>query len=169
MIVIFLSKRNRPKSDTRITLVSDEDADLAQLSCFCIGTNGKYAGFVTGHGRANQKIRYIHRIVMERILGRPLEKNELVDHINGNRYDNQRDNLRVATARQNVMNRKVGKNNTTGYKGVTWNKRRQMFRADIKFEGHSRTIGYFDTALEAHEAYCEKAKELFGEFWSNGR
>ena len=87
-----------------------------------------------------------------------------IDHINGIKDDNRIENLRAATYSQNNMNRKSDAN-CHGLKGVsysTYNKRR--FRATITVNGKYIHIGVFDTAQEAHEAYCQKAKELHGEF-----
>ncbi len=87
-----------------------------------------------------------------------------VDHINGIKDDNRIENLRAATHSQNNMNRSSD-SNSLGLKGVgysTYNKRR--FRASITVNGKYHHIGVFDTAQEAHEAYCNKAKELHGEF-----
>ena len=88
-----------------------------------------------------------------------------VDHINGNRADNRRENLRIVTSQQNNFNRGLNSNSTTGYKGVSYKIRDNRYQARIKHNGKSIQIGYFLTALEAHVAYEAKAKELFGEFY----
>ena len=88
-----------------------------------------------------------------------------VDHKNGNTLDNRMDNLRAATASQNAMNRGIQSNNKAGLKGITWHARTKTWRADIGAYGKDKTIGYFKTKEEAHEAYCKAAKELHGEFF----
>lgn len=87
-----------------------------------------------------------------------------VDHINGNRLDNRRENLRIVTSQQNNMNRSVGRSNTSGYKGVSYKTRNKKFAAQIKFNGKLMSLGYYHTAEEAHQVYQAKALELFGEY-----
>jgi hypothetical protein len=62
------------------------------------------------------------------------------------------------------MNRKKMENNKSGYVGVYFNKARNKFKASIYNNNKRIHLGYFDTALEASEAYETKAKELFGEY-----
>lgn len=86
----------------------------------------------------------------------------LVDHKDLNRQNNTWNNLREATKSQNGANRGRPKNNTTGFKGVY--RRRGKFAAGIKCGDKTVKIGVFATPEEAHAAYCEKARELHGEF-----
>lgn len=87
-----------------------------------------------------------------------------VDHINGNGLDNRRENLRLCTRAQNRMNsvKRIGKSST--FNGVYWHKNCRKWRASLKLDGKEIHIGYFNTELDAAEAYDEKAFELFGEF-----
>lgn len=89
---------------------------------------------------------------------------ELLDHANGNRTDNRLVNLREANRSENNCNRVMSLNNTSGFKGVTWNKYAKKWRAQIKAERKWRHLGYFDDAKEAHAAYCTAAEKLHGEF-----
>lgn len=100
----------------------------------------------------------MHRVIVGAIEG------QIVDHINGNGLDNRKCNLRIVTNSQNAMNQGISKNNTTGYKGVDYRKKENKFRARIKNNGTEYSLGYFNTAQEAADAYDIKAKELFGEF-----
>lgn len=96
------------------------------------------------------------------ILG--LCKGELCDHINGDKLDNRRCNLRKATKSQNSMNRPKPANNTSGYKGVRKSRWTEMWVAQIRFNNRSIHLGTFETIDEAIKAYDAKAKELFGEY-----
>lgn len=87
-----------------------------------------------------------------------------IDHINGIRDDNRISNLRLATRSQNNANSKVASHNTSGYKGVWFDKSRNKFVSQIKINGTNKHIGRFNTAEEAHAAYCEVASSLHGEF-----
>jgi hypothetical protein len=91
-----------------------------------------------------------------------------IDHIDGNRSNNSFSNLREATISQNHFN--IGKtaSNKTGFKGVSWFKRTRKWRARITVSRKGRTIGYFDTKEEAHEAYKAAAAEYHGEFANPG-
>lgn len=88
----------------------------------------------------------------------------LVDHINGNPLDNRKCNLRLATASQNMHNKRMQKNNTSGFKGVHWDKNKRKWQANIKIGDKRRFLGGFDTAEEASCAYKNAAKQLHGEF-----
>lgn len=87
-----------------------------------------------------------------------------IDHINGNKMDNRSCNLRECTHSQNLFNRSVQKNNTTGYKGVTFDKHNNKYRACISVDKKGIKIGRFVTKEEAARAYDKKAFELRGEF-----
>jgi hypothetical protein len=89
-----------------------------------------------------------------------------VDHINGNRLDNRRCNLRLATRQQNIANQRLSSRNKVGLKGVYRYKGgvTKPFAASIKVSGKRTFLGCFATAEEAHMAYCEAADRLFGEF-----
>jgi hypothetical protein len=91
-----------------------------------------------------------------------------VDHINGDRDDNRWVNLRACTLSQNQKNRKVGKNSTSGVKGVTWMKDRSKWRADIKNSGKSVHVGVFKSLEDAEKAVIKKREELHGEFANHG-
>jgi len=101
---------------------------------------------------------WMHRIV----AGTP--KNMLTDHINMDRLDNTKKNLRIVTKSQNGMNRGVPSNSTTGYKGVVFRNDTKKYRAYISLKNKRAWIGQFNTALEAAVAYNKKAFEMFGEF-----
>lgn len=87
-----------------------------------------------------------------------------IDHINGNRGDNRISNLRQASNSENLCNRKKPKNNTSGYKGVSWNSSRQAWQATIRRNGSNKNLGYFATREEAASIYGKAALQYHGEF-----
>ena len=66
-----------------------------------------------------------------------------------------------------MKNRKIDRNNTSGYKGVSWHKHIGMWSARAMINGKSNSLGYFDTAEKASAAYQEFAKSAHGEFYKN--
>jgi hypothetical protein len=88
----------------------------------------------------------------------------LVDHRNGVSTDNRIENLRLATNVQNGANSRRSKSNTSGFKGVSWAKERKKWKSYICVSGRPKTLGYFATVEEAHEAYKRAASDLHGEF-----
>lgn len=104
----------------------------------------------------------VHRVVWHMFHGE-WPKNQL-DHINGVRNDNRIENLRECNNAEN--NRAVGlkKNNTTGYKGVTFNKPTGKFFAYIRFNYKRIHLGVWDVAEDAAKAYNEAAIKYFGGF-----
>lgn len=104
----------------------------------------------------------VHSFKMHRLLmGNP---DTQVDHHDGNSLNNQKYNLRVATKFENGRNRKVSRNSTTGYKGVTKRPGYNKWRARIGSVPNRITLGDFNTPQEAARAYNKAALELFGEF-----
>jgi len=87
-----------------------------------------------------------------------------IDHRDMNRSNNRWSNLRLATPSQQRAN--IGKqaNNTSGFKGVRWYQPTKKWNAQLRSHGHNKNLGYFKTPQEAHAAYCEEAKRVFGEF-----
>lgn len=108
-------------------------------------------------GKGN-KSAYLHRIIMNCPEGKQ------VDHINRNSLDNRRENLRICSRGENAKNRKKGKNNKSGYKGVCQDKKTKKWVANISFGGKQYYLGLFKTKEKAYEAYCKKAKQWHGEF-----
>lgn len=87
-----------------------------------------------------------------------------VDHINGVRHDNRIQNLRAATRKQNVRHSGMSSKNTTGYKGVTWDKAKRKFQVGICADGKRIFVGRYKSATEAAKAYDVAASKYHGEF-----
>ncbi len=96
--------------------------------------------------------RYLeHRLVWLYMTGAwPVDQ---MDHISGVRDDNRLVNLREATNRENCQNRALDVRNTSGFTGVSWNKRDRKWQCLICVEGRNKSLGYFNTPEEAHAAY----------------
>lgn len=112
----------------------------------------------------NKKIYYAHRLAWKLYYG--TEPKGVIDHINGNRTDNRIANLRDVSNCENVTNSHKNKRNTTGYKGVCYNKKLKKYQANICKNYVQHHLGLFDTPEEAHAAYCEASQRLHGPFGS---
>jgi hypothetical protein len=144
----------------KVAIIDDVDLDLALLSWYA--TRAGYAARSEGR-RINRKIIYLHRRILERKIGRRLSPSEICDHTNGDRLDNRRDNLRIATLSQSVQNtsKKRGK---TPYKGIYYSEDHSSWCAKIMSGRHNKHIGYFDTPEAAARGYDYWAIKYHGDF-----
>ena len=106
----------------------------------------------------NGKIIELHTFLMNTPIGFE------IDHRDRNGLNCTRKNMRIATRSQNQINRGPQKNNTSGYKGVTWDKQSQKWKAQIKINRAKKHLGDFDNPITAAHAYDSAAYELFGDF-----
>lgn len=140
------------------TVVSHED--YPELSKYNWTYHNGYV--VRSTSPVNKKRKYLrmHRVIMNAQPG------QMIDHINGDKLDNRRSNLRFCTPGQNLMNMtKPISGVSSKYKGVCYShKKGNKFRAFIKKDGIQLYLGTFACEKEAAEAYNKKAIELFGEF-----
>ena len=107
--------------------------------------------------RINNKLYKAHRLAWLYVHG---EFPDLViDHINGNGFDNRLQNLREVTQKQNCENQKIHKNNTSGHPGVDWSKAANKWRAKITLNYKTIHIGLFenkDQAIDAYKSFAAK-------------
>src|SRR5688572_6952839 len=95
-----------PLSQGQFALISPEDIDLAQLKWSAAKHEyGGYYAFRTNPTKESPKKIYLHRVILSRMLGRELTRVDECDHIDLNKLNNQRSNLRLATHSENVRNR----------------------------------------------------------------
>ncbi len=139
---------------TACTLV--DDTDFAFLSQWRWRKNNK--GYVVRSETVNGQRVYLnlHRVLLNALRGL------YVDHINGNKLDNRRSNLRLCTQSQNQANRRLHRNNSSGFKGVT--NRGSRWHARIWVREQQIHLGYHATAYRASLVYDHAARRFFGEF-----
>jgi len=113
--------------------------------------------------RVADKVIKAHRIIWEMNYG-AIPGGFHIDHIDTNGTNNRLSNLRLATDSQNKFNVKKRRNNTSGFKGVTWNRRSCKWRAQIKAHGKAYNLGNHDSIGLAALAYAKAALRLHGKF-----
>jgi len=138
-----------PVTQGRVALVDSEDYHLVSGRKWCCS-----------NGAAMRYERGLPTYMARLIMGAPGGME--VDHINGNRLDNRRANLRLCTHKQNLQNRKRQAGGSSRYKGV--HKSVGKWRAMIGYDGKLYHLGYFADEEDAAKAYNEAASERFGEF-----
>lgn len=118
------------------------------------------AGYAIRGQQRNNKIKYylMHRVILK------AKDNQEVDHINGNRLDNRKENLRFVSRQQNQWNRTKSLNKSSKYKGVNFHKKSNKWMARIRLNNKEIYLGIFKQEKDAARAYNKKAIELFGEY-----
>lgn len=144
-----------------IALVDDEDFESINQFRWKRDIQGYASSKIRLDGK--QKDIFMHRVIMK-----VSDRRIILDHVNGNKLDNRRSNLRFATNSQNGMNRGMPSNNTSGFKGVTRHKRTGKWQASINFNGMFRYLGLYANPEDAHAAYCAAALKYHGEFANTG-
>lgn len=132
-----------PKSG-KCVKVSPEDYEY--LAKFRWHVSNGYAARAVSNGRKNLKHFYMHREIMK-----PADGME-VDHVNGDRLDNRRENLRIVSHKINIRNTRLSKNNTSGVNGVSWSKKRGKWLAQITVDYKNINLGAYSSLAEAAEA-----------------
>lgn len=144
-----------PISNSELFALVD-DEDFPWLSEIQWHLKEGYAAATIGIGAGRRCTARMHRAIMMPATGLT------VDHINGDRLDNRKENLRSVTKADNNLNLGMRSDNTSGYKGVHYFKRHQRWTAAIRVRGRRYALGYFDTAEAASQAYEAAAALHFG-------
>jgi hypothetical protein len=147
-----------PLSKGKVALVDDEDYELLH--------EHRWHMMSTGYAARNRSLKQYTQpglILMHRVIV-GAKKGQYVDHVNGDKLDNRRSNLRICTQSQNSANRRLDSNNTSGAKGVSWCKERQKWQVHIRVKGKQLNLGRYDDFSEACAAYDAAAIKYFGEF-----
>lgn len=136
-------------------LIDSEDYSL--IFGRSVALAGKGYVVVTARNK-KEKFHYLHRAVMSAPRGL------MVDHINGDKLDNRKSNLRLVTRSQNQTNSMKQRSCGSKYKGVYLDKRRALFASEITVEGKRKFLGYFVHEKRAAIAYDRAARVAFGAY-----
>lgn len=113
--------------------------------------------------KIDRKDYYAHRIVWVMHKG-DIPKGMFIDHIDNDKSNNRISNLRLATKSQNNCNKPKNKNNTSGFKGVSFHKGIGKYVAQIKINNKGKSLGAYDTAEDAALAYQKESAIIHKEF-----
>ena len=133
--------------------IDEQDLETAKAYQWWSDSNG----YIRARGESGKRVR-LHRLIMNPKPG------YVVDHINGNRRDNRRSNLRLCTPNENCRNHGISTNNSSGSTGVSYFERNQKWVAYIAVDGMNFHIGSFDTYEQAVSARKAAEQEYYKEF-----
>jgi hypothetical protein len=148
-----------PLTQGKVALVDDEDYEwLSHWKCYANKRGYTYYAL-----RSAWKDKYPHPIFMHReILGLVKNDGKIADHRNRNGLHNWKENLRIVTPAISILNRKENKNNTSGYRGVSWNKNAKKWIVNVGINKENKYCGlYLDPVIAAH-IYDLEAIKYFG-------
>jgi hypothetical protein len=144
----------------KVALVDDDLFEYLNQWKWCANNkNGKF--YVVRNitvSKNKQNSIFMHRFIMKP------DKGMVIDHLDGNPLNNQKNNLRICTHAENMRNSKISINNKSGYKGVSYQEDRNNYRASIKFNNKKINIGDFIDPIDAARAYNAAALKYHGEF-----
>lgn len=156
-IILSSSRITKSSKNQNQYFVLVDDNNFEELSKYNWYFNNGYAMRDVTKNKIKTTI-LMHRLISE------CPEGLFVDHINGNRLDNRRQNLRFCNYNQNTKNRKKQLGFSSIYKGVSWFKRDKCWTAHITYNYKNFNLGYFYNELHAAMAYDIAARDLFKDF-----
>jgi HNH endonuclease/AP2 domain len=139
----------------KVLLIDNDGVALLQGKLVYMGGSSKHPGYMYPVITLNGRLMYVHKIIAES-MGLSGE----IDHINRDKCDARRQNLREATASQNQRNQGVRMDSTSKLKGVSWQKAAGKWQSLIQGNGRREHLGYFTCKFAAARAYDRRALEL---------
>lgn len=146
-------KLRRYKNQPPIEVIIDE-SDYDRVS--------QHKWWIMPLGYINTRIAgkyvYLHRFIAQ------TPKGMVTDHINGDKLDNRKSNLRICSTRENVINSKLSKNNRTGFRGTSFRKDRNKYSAYIMVNRKKISLGTYEYLEDAVNARVAGERKYFGIF-----
>lgn len=140
--------------------IDADDYLIVKDYCWCINSSG----YLVAWDSSTKKLKYLHRLIMGPNFGL------VIDHMNGDKLDNRKKNLRICTQRENSMNCRLSINNTTGITGVRYYPNVKKWGAYIFVDGEQINLGSYQTKEEAVAERKIAEEKYFGKFsYDNSR
>lgn len=144
----YIPLRARDGSVKAYAIVDAEDFEWLNQYRWYLAKDGYVVRMMRIKGdHRRMKMVHMHRLILGLPDGSPLES----DHINRNRRDNRRCNLRAVTKSQNAQNRTLKNPGSSRYRGVVWNKKERKWQVSFKVNGRSLFLGLYETEEQAAE------------------
>lgn len=153
------------RNSDRVGYIDKEDYELVRKHNWGVATDPvndvsyAYTNIVVDEDNYIRKTIQAHTFIMERLV----DNINIIDHINGNGLDNRKSNLRARTQSENNMNKRVQRNNTTGFAGISWHKKQRMWNTHISVRGERIFLGSYYYMRNALRARISAEEEYFGE------
>lgn len=145
--------RNKYGDETGRTIVDTEDLNKIEQHKWFLGTWGYAESIVNGQN-----------VLLQRFILNEYNKFKIVDHINRDKLDNRKANLRIVTKAENALNTGIKQNNTSGIIGVSWSNTFNKWRAYFNLEGQRYELGYYTNKEEAIYQRLQAEKNFLGDF-----
>lgn len=145
----------------KFCIVDDDDFEkFGHKAWFCssCGYAVRTVDVLLNDGRKRKSREILHRLILN------VPKGKQTDHINGNKLDNRKTNLRIVTKDQNNLNRGPRLRSTSRYKGVCWDNQKKKWMAKIGTSGKTIFLGRFSSQEDAALAYNKAALDIQGDF-----
>lgn len=137
------------------TIIDLKDVDKVKICRWYMTPDGYV-------GNRGKNIGLLHRFIVN------APSNMVVDHINHNTLDNRKENLRICTQKQNMCNQSIRKDNKSGYTGVYFVENKNKWVAQIRINGKTKHLGYYNEMKNAVKARKEAEIKYFGEYRYKG-
>ena len=142
----FIIIEDKDKGIVKVTIDKASVGKAREHKWFLTGSNKNYVGT-----SINKKITLLHRL----LLDLPNARQPEVDHINRNSLDNRLINLRLCTSSENKLNTGISNRNTSGYKGVTYHKKGNLWQAQFR----GKYLGIFKDKEQANARYLQEVSK----------
>jgi hypothetical protein len=140
-------------------IIDAADVHLVADWNWCAWVKGRQTYAVRGTKLSGKQLQVrMHRQILNPPSGL------MIDHVSGDGLDCRRSNMRIATAGQNMKNQRAHRDNSSGVKGVSWDKARQKWRASITTDRKTLFLGRYDDMGAAYQAYRCACKKMHGAF-----
>ena len=144
--IVLTNSNIKPKIDI-------DKIDVCKQYTWSLGQNNYIVAYTLG------KKVMLHRIIVGE---NNIPQKMVIDHVNGDVTDNRMDNLRVCSIKENSRNLKLSKNNTSGYNGISFNKKKQKWHAYIRVNYKRKNLGIYADINDAIKARKQAELEYFG-------